>query len=100
MLLVRKTLTEILLEVTDDKIQEISKETLSRYKRKGSCAIEHISLSVFQFNFLLTNTQKKKIQNKNCAKFKMLRDENENLNQESVKISIDAYKKDNLLFLY
>jgi hypothetical protein len=39
-------------------------------------------------------------QNENCAKFKMLRDENENLNQESVKIPIDAYKKDNLLFLY
>lgn len=41
MLLVRKTLTEILLEVTDEKIQEISKETLSKYRRKGICAIDH-----------------------------------------------------------
>lgn len=42
MLLVRKTLTEILLEVTDEKIQEISSETLSKYRRKGICAIENI----------------------------------------------------------
>lgn len=41
MLLVRKTLTEILLEVTDEKIQEISSETLSKYRKKGICAIDH-----------------------------------------------------------
>jgi Arginine/serine-rich protein PNISR len=35
MLLVRKTLTEILIEVTDEKIQEISSETLSKYRKKG-----------------------------------------------------------------
>lgn len=39
MLLVRKTLTEILLEVTDEKIHEISSETLSKFRKKGSCAI-------------------------------------------------------------
>lgn len=39
MLLVRKTLTEILLEVTDEKIHEISSETLSKYRKKGICAI-------------------------------------------------------------
>jgi len=35
MLLVRKTLTEILLEVTNEKILEISNETLSKYRKKG-----------------------------------------------------------------
>lgn len=46
MLLVRKTLTEIFLEVTDEKIQEISKSTLEKYRQKGSCAIA-ISLKSF-----------------------------------------------------
>lgn len=36
MLLVRKNLTEILLEVTNDLIFDISKETVSKSK-KGSC---------------------------------------------------------------
>ncbi|CAG9801699.1 unnamed protein product [Chironomus riparius] len=36
MLLVRKTLTQLLLEVTDEKIQEISTETLSKYRKKAS----------------------------------------------------------------
>ena len=36
MLLVRKNLTEILLEVTNDLIFDISKETVSKLK-KGSC---------------------------------------------------------------
>jgi hypothetical protein len=35
MLLVRKTLTSILLEVTNERIQEISSETLSKYRKKG-----------------------------------------------------------------
>lgn len=42
MLLVRKTLTEILLEVTDEKIQEISSETLSKYRKKGICEHENL----------------------------------------------------------
>ena len=51
MLLVRKTLTEILKEATDEKIQEISKETLSRYPKKGSCAFQ-VFLMIFLLFFL------------------------------------------------
>ncbi|KAG5684308.1 hypothetical protein PVAND_013543 [Polypedilum vanderplanki] len=36
MLLVRQTLTTILLETTNEKIQEISSETLSKYRKKAS----------------------------------------------------------------
>lgn len=35
MLLVRKTLTSIMLEVTNEIIQEISNETLTKYRKKG-----------------------------------------------------------------
>lgn len=55
MLLVRKTLTEILKEVTDEKIQEISKETLSRYQKKGSCTNSILPMISLSFLF---NTQK------------------------------------------
>lgn len=46
MLLVRKTLTSILLEVTNERIQEISSETLSKYRKKGR-------LKSFSINFSL-----------------------------------------------
>lgn len=59
MLLVRKTLTEIFLEVTDEKIEEISKSTLEKYRQKGSCAIA-ISLKII-FIFLKTKSKR------NCA---------------------------------
>ena len=49
MLLVRKTLTEVLLEVTDEKIQEISSETLSKYRKKGICAIKNYFYKLLNF---------------------------------------------------
>lgn len=49
MLLVRKTLTQLLLEVTDEKIQEISTETLSKYRKKGSCNDSKKNLIYFLF---------------------------------------------------
>lgn len=62
MLLVRKTLTEILLEVTDEIIHEISSETLSKYRKKGICAII-VKQNSYYFSF-------PKIQNlnENCDK--------------------------------
>lgn len=54
MLLVRKTLTQLLLEVTDEKIQEISTETLSKYRKKGSCndSKKNINFFIFYINIL------------------------------------------------
>lgn len=50
MLLVRKTLTSILLEVTNEKIQEISTEMHTKFRKKGSCNKDTkyiISLTLF-----------------------------------------------------
>ena len=52
MLLVRKTLTQLLLEVTDEKIQEISTETLSKYRKKGSCNDSKLLISLYFYYFL------------------------------------------------
>lgn len=56
MLLVRKTLTQLLLEVTDEKIQEISTETLSKYRKKGSCndSKKNINFFIFYKIFLIS----------------------------------------------
>lgn len=58
MLLVRKNLTEILLEVTNDLIFDISKETVSKLK-KGSCNnhkrnqyLNLIPIITFSFQFV------------------------------------------------
>lgn len=54
MLLVRKTLTSILLEVTNERIQEISSETLSKYRKKGR--LQKYSLTI---NFSLIIRERK-----------------------------------------
>lgn len=55
MLTVRKTLTEILLEVTNEEIHSISAETCEKYKNRGSSCKTHIFLLSFfssLYNFL------------------------------------------------
>jgi hypothetical protein len=47
MLIVRKTLTTILLEVTNEIIHEISTETVSKFRKKG------ISQTKNQFYFVI-----------------------------------------------
>ena len=62
MLLVRKTLTQLLLEVTDEKIQEISTETLSKYRKKGSCKDSRKKIVKISLYFIITFSKKKKKQ--------------------------------------
>lgn len=64
MLLVRKTLTSILLEVTNERIQEISSETLSKYRKKGR--FQSYSFTI-RFNFSLNNLNLN--ERKNIKKF-------------------------------
>lgn len=77
MLLVRKNLTEILLEVTNDLIFDISKETVSKLK-KGSCKNQNtksilnlIPIITFSFQFV-KNKNKKPIRIKYFCSFSFL----------------------------
>lgn len=75
MLLVRKNLTEILLEVTNDLIFDMSKETVSKLK-KGSCKNQKRNQFLFNSNnyffFSICKEQKKTMRIKYFCSFSFL----------------------------
>jgi len=92
MLLVRKTLTQLLLEVTDEKIQEISTETLSKYRKKGSCNDSKLLISLYFYYFLLKQTLLNLIEKCDINKFLRLEIHEKKFNRGINFISINLKK--------
>lgn len=100
MLLVREELTKILLEVTNEKILEISSETLSKYRRKGICAIENFLITWNPLRHKIIYYKKKEVL-KNSFKWQQCRKKQKESGAPICEKSLDATRHvAEMLFLY
>lgn len=98
MLLVRAELTKILLEVTNEKIQEISSETLSKYRRKGICEIRnYLLITVIHWDTKSTFTKKQSFAKLNYWELSLRQESGVRICEKSLATTRHVAE---LLFLY